>query len=510
MVRESRPTAIQSATPARATPNAVSPTSASRPTIAIRTPGSQARGLRSQQAQPGLSASGRKPAPGPNATPHARAAFRTLDSRRAAILTPHRARRRSVRETRETPRNFLLSLGRVLARNTEPISTSSSSPGSGKESNSEPRNADTILEDDDEDEELPKRPRLSLPIDYYYDDDSPLRPHRSAGLEDEDFTIQSIEVPRRAASEMPRLSMASTRISDYFFNANELRSEDVGIDSGFFPPTAGFGEDDNVEYDAPDDDYDRLDSDPAARAGLGGRDSDFGIVVPEGLDEQTFLMAPQIQESPTHQPPPGDDDDMSMDGNEPLPEWGGEDDDVGGDDDQGHLSRVEDRSTSPDERRDSSPLPDPEVSAKSRDANSQKRVKKKGKKVSKYGIEYPSLPPAVVKRLATTFAKTSGTKGKISPDALQAIMQASDWFFEQLGDDLQAYAKHAHRKTIDESDMLTLMRRQRQINSQTTPFALAQRYLPRELLQELRMPPPAPTKKRKKSDVEAHGDEDIT
>lgn len=461
MVRESRPTAIQSATPARATHTADSPTSTSRSAIAIRTPGSQGRGLRLHQAQGGLSASGRKPAPGPNATPHARAAFRTLDSRRAAILTPHRARRRSLRETRETPRNFLLSLGRVLARNTEPITTSSSSPGSGKEPSSEPRNADTILEDDeDEEEELPKRPRLSLPIDYDDEDDSPLRPHRSAGLEDEDFTIQSIEVPRRAASERPRLSMASARISDYFFNPNELRSEDVGIDSGFFPPTAGVEEDDHVDYDAPDDAYDRLDSDPVARADLGGRDSDFGIVVPEGLDENTFLMAPQIQESPTHQPRPDDEDDASMDGNEPLPEWGGDDDgDDGGDNDQGHLSRLEDRSPSPDERRDSSPLPDPEASARSRDANSQKRVKKKGKNVSKYGIEYPSLPPAVVKRLATTFAKMSGAKGKISPDALKAIMQASDWFFEQLGEDLQAYAKHAHRKTIDESDMLTLMRR---------------------------------------------------
>jgi hypothetical protein len=39
-------------------------------------------------------------------------------------------------------------------------------------------------------------------------------------------------------------------------------------------------------------------------------------------------------------------------------------------------------------------------------------------------------------------------------------MQASDWFFEQLGEDLQAYAKHAGRKTIDESDVLTLMKRQ--------------------------------------------------
>ena len=85
--------------------------------------------------------------------------------------------------------------------------------------------------------------------------------------------------------------------------------------------------------------------------------------------------------------------------------------------------------------------------------------KRTTKKVSRHGIEYPSLPAGVVKRLAQTFAKSGGSKGKINADALKAIMQASDWFFEQLGDDLSAYAKHAHRKTIDESDMLTLMRR---------------------------------------------------
>jgi histone H3/H4 len=149
-------------------------------------------------------------------------------------------------------------------------------------------------------------------------------------------------------------------------------------------------------------------------------------------------------------------------------------------------------------------------------------------KVSKHGHEYPSLPPAVVKRLAQSFAKASGAKGKITPDALKAIMQASDWFFEQLGEDLQAYANHAGRKTIDESDVVTLMKRygtsmigylknvgtwltcsrQRQVNPNTTPFALAQRHLPRELLQELRMPPPVVPKKRRKA--KGGADEDVT
>ena len=45
------------------------------------------------------------------------------------------------------------------------------------------------------------------------------------------------------------------------------------------------------------------------------------------------------------------------------------------------------------------------------------------------------------------------------------------------------------------TDPIRPFSRQGQINSSTTPFSLAQRYLPRELLQEMRMPPPAPIKK---------------
>lgn len=90
----------------------------------------------------------------------------------------------------------------------------------------------------------------------------------------------------------------------------------------------------------------------------------------------------------------------------------------------------------------------------------QKAVEKKKVKVSRHGIQHSSLPAGVVKKLATTYARTSGnSKAKISKDTLDAIMQASDWFFEQVSDDLGAYAKHAGRKTIDESDVVTLMKR---------------------------------------------------
>ena len=163
-----------------------------------------------------------------------------------------------------------------------------------------------------------------------------------------------------------------------------------------------------------------------------------------------------------------------------------------------------------------------------------KRTKeRKEQKVSRYGIPYPSLPSGVVKKLASTFARSSGNgkskinnnlaAGLISQCTVAAIMQATDWFLEQVGDDLGTYAKHAGRKTIDETDVITLMkrcvisahfeiwgnwkdhlqvwlltaRRQRQLNATTTPFSLAQRYLPRELLQDIRMAPPSKTRAKK-------------
>ncbi len=94
-------------------------------------------------------------------------------------------------------------------------------------------------------------------------------------------------------------------------------------------------------------------------------------------------------------------------------------------------------------------------------------------KTSRYGVPYPSLPAGMVKRIATTLTtnprrgsgiggsggSNSATKAAISKDTLNALIEASDCFFEQVGDDLGVYARHAGRKTIDESDMITLMKR---------------------------------------------------
>ncbi|KAK4124940.1 hypothetical protein N657DRAFT_570515 [Parathielavia appendiculata] len=502
MARESQRPA---ATPTRRASSEGPVTSIYRQPV-LRTPGSHARGLQRPQA---TSASGRKIAP-PTATPHARAAFRTIDSRRAAIFTPHRARRKSLREVRDSPRDFLLSLGRMLARNTEVITTSSSSsPGEeDKTLGSDGAGNETTLgaisvDDDEDEEELPKRPRLSLPIDEEDDDSDDLQPHHSVVIDDDNYTMQSIEMPRRAISEQPggRFSMNSVRMSDYFNTNDMLHSEDIEVDSGFFPPTAVLDENNITigveELPSPE----RLDSD-GDRRDL-GRESYFGIEVPVGdINESTFMIAPQVEESPNR--PPVTNGTPTVDDYLPLVDHRSDDFD-----DEDLIGGVPALADEPVEGPSDGRLEETDVQFASIKRAQVRGATKKIIRISKHGIEYPSLPPAVVQRLAQNFAKASGAKGKITPDAMQAIMQASDWFFEQLGEDLQAYAKHAGRKTIDESDVLTLMKRQRQINPNTTVFALAQRHLPRELLQELRMPPPAVPKKRRRTKGGAE-DEDVT
>ncbi|KAI0425876.1 centromere kinetochore component CENP-T-domain-containing protein [Xylaria sp. FL1042] len=447
-------------------------------------------------------------------TPHARAAIRAMDQRRAALFTPGRTRRRSLREQRETPRDLLRNLSRVLAPTSQAVAASSSPESPARDGDSTlPSFEDNGDDDDDDDDDFPiERPRFSLPLGPEEDDEDDLKPPRLSGLEEENYTMQSIELPRRAVTENTiRSSLGSIRYSDYM--GPDIQSDDVGIDSGFFPPPAL---DDSAEVVMEEPAViERLDADEARRQTIGG-DSVFGAIeIPEVDNESTFMMAPV--QSPVRDPTVTEGLEGLGSDNAPL---GGMDDDD--DDDDDHVNEpmdmpdfdIEDESDNTPEDNINTVEETTTLSRTATLARNRGMKRKKGKRISRYGIEYPSLPVGVVKRLATTCAKTAGSKGKISSDTLDAIMQATDWFFEQLGDDLSAYAKHVGRKTIDESDMITLMRRQRQTNASTTPFALAQRYLPRELLQELRMPVPipskAPRKKARRIDIEGEEQEEVT
>lgn len=81
--------------------------------------------------------------------------------------------------------------------------------------------------------------------------------------------------------------------------------------------------------------------------------------------------------------------------------------------------------------------------------------------VSRRGISYSPLPARVVKTVASRFQRlyAKGGKATIKGDTLIALAEASNEFFEQFGYDLKAYAQHAKRKKINESDVTIIMKR---------------------------------------------------
>lgn len=207
---------------------------------------------RSNPATPGLLASGRRSLA---ATPHARAAYRTIDQRRAAALTPGgKKRRESLRPRRESLRDVLRGLSRVTKHNTDVVVTSSSPSdvggggGPALPIRTAPRPPDrSLLYDDDEDDELPiDRPRLSLPLDVEEEDDD-LVPPRLSEM-DENATI---EFPRRAYPNQSRLSMGDGRLSGYR-NFGELDDDDDDGGAGFDPglDVGPFDDEEGREQDA--------------------------------------------------------------------------------------------------------------------------------------------------------------------------------------------------------------------------------------------------------------------
>ncbi|KAG0226920.1 hypothetical protein BGX31_007141 [Mortierella sp. GBA43] len=108
---------------------------------------------------------------------------------------------------------------------------------------------------------------------------------------------------------------------------------------------------------------------------------------------------------------------------------------------------------------------------------------KKVVKLSRTGIPVPSMPPPLQKQLVRTFSRA-----RISREAMAVIMEGSHLFFEQAASDLAAYAQHAGRRIIDESDVECLMERLRITNDKVSMESLLQRYLPRELRDKVLYP----------------------
>ncbi|KAF2703897.1 hypothetical protein K504DRAFT_462973 [Pleomassaria siparia CBS 279.74] len=518
------------------------PTSGGRPTpnIVIRTPGTAAR---TPRGGPTRHTSARRNAP---TTPHA---IRALRERANAARTPGLHRRRSGRVQRETPRDMLRDLSRVLARDTRPVQPS---PQDRRSS----RNAALDLPDVEDGPEL-VAPRLSMPLGDMYDDDSfhDAPPRRSLlpylPNDVDNGTVQSLEFGRRALSEDPRM-MYGTRLSERFADLNELgiEGEEYEIDGTFINRRPGLDGEELLQEDIEGMD----DTTTEMRALTGRRDgrmSDvnlgvFGEVDDED-DEPTFrftipqrIQAPMqderledLQEEPEEEPQEEVEEELEEEPQEELEEEPPEEQS----EEEGGADAGLDGNVDSDEELPA-PVEDPtggieitgwesdqeadgdadlqayreEVSAmdrslqtqspeRSTDHDQRPRKLRKEIKTSRIGLDYSSFNAATVKRLANGFAK-SHSKTKISKDTLAALVQSTDWFFEQMGEDLKAFADHGGRKMIEESDVIAIMKRSRQITSNSTPFSLAQKMLPRELLQELRMEPAPKLKRQKRKRME--------
>ncbi|KAL4952105.1 centromere kinetochore component CENP-T-domain-containing protein [Aspergillus filifer] len=409
---------------------------------------------------------------GAPATPHGLRAMQ-----RRAANTPGRDRRKSGRGQRETVFDVLRNLSKALAPESRPIE-SSPQPPPEPEPESEPDEFDVL-----DNEPAPERPRLSLPLEDVEEEDDdespPIRPPRmSMALGDDDDidnTHTSVEYPRRATfnRDRDRLSMMSLgagRLSENFGDATGLESDaDVGDETGLVQ-----------EDDAQDE---TLMSQGAFDRGgetedLGRFNLDFNFPSPvapaEDLDPEDAIDD-DVFELPAVDLDPGLDPDLGPES---------DDSDVG--DTTGGFGL----DIYPPGRVSMSESPGL-VGGGLRDEDTIIQGSKQ-KKLSRHGIPVPSMPAGVVKKLATRFARArAGPKAKISKQTVAAIEQASAWYFEQASEDLAAYSKHAGRKTIDEADVTALMRRQRHLNNTTTVFSLAQKHLPKELLQDMRpaMPP---------------------
>jgi histone H3/H4 len=333
-------------------------------------------------------------------------------------------------------------------------------------------------------------PRLSMPLEDMYDDDSfherPPRPSILPELPDDvdGATVQSLEFGRRALSEDPRYAR---RVSDRFAEFSELGAvgEEFEIDGTFINRRRTGAFDPLLDQTIMEEDEDTVQA-LTGRRDEPSSDADLGVFGQgdDEAEEPTFRFhIPERIRVPVEEEAEEQED---LDESVALPEMEYEDVDVEGEEEEPALDEAEDTaSLDMDEptnafgmtgwesdpggeddlelaayREEESAL-DRSLQAPEDPASVQKRMgsRRKELKLSKIGLDYPSFPAAPVKKLALSFMKSQGSKAQLNKDALAALVQTTDDFFEQIGIDLAAYAQHAGRRMIEESDVLALMRR---------------------------------------------------
>ena len=116
--------------------------------------------------------------------------------------------------------------------------------------------------------------------------------------------------------------------------------------------------------------------------------------------------------------------------------------------------------------------------------------RRKRQKLTRHGTVVPALPSSLIKHIAIeTQVRRGRRKPQLGKDHMKALEQATEWFFEQAGEDLASYAQHGRRKKrVDTSDVMMLMGRQRVLRDEGKLQAFAKDWLPKDMLDELDLP----------------------
>ena len=421
---------------ASATPGQPTPSNRSR--IGLPSPGTyitpRSRALRQRQSI--------------GATPHKKAADKVKELRRRAMLnTPGRQRRLSGRIERNDPMENLRRLARNLAPKSQPIPSSSPTEASA------PAQIDERNDDDDDDDLLLESPRIRVPLDSDSDEDygapeESLRDalERTRVLEEQDLTMHSVELPRRMAPEMPEDPTIRRRSSMF---------------EGFKDPESDARPDVSMGL--------QLDSSPQRRIPFAD-DSDFRIELPEeepllDIEQSTFTIAGGLGRQSGTQfdlPLPVVDDDLA-------PSYSDDGGDIGIPFDvDDYLSGGYEAAGNPaesvgeeeDEEGDEDAV-EVEAAAAAGQGKRRESMTIKPQQARRKGQRHAlAIPDKHIKAIAGRFfSQRNGKKPRFSKETLDRLGLQSDWFFERLGKTLEAYAKHAGRKTIQDRDMHLVMKR---------------------------------------------------
>lgn len=329
--------------------------------------------------------------------------------------------------------------------------------------------------------------------DLYEDDSIHEAPPRESLLPDlpddaDTATIQSLEFGRRAYSEDPRTMRLSERFGDLAAELG-IHEEEFEIDGTFLNrrPTL---DPDQILQQIEEEDMGDTEEIRALTGRRGGRPSDVDLGVfgrSDEPDEPTFrftipqrIRAADREEQPEEMPIE-EAEFEEFERSEIAGTYIDEDAGAGAEADpmQGASDEDEAPGTYDPEgwESDHGDGDDPELQAYREEASAVDRSlltqspermstkenrpgrKRKELHISRSGNEYPSFPPSTLKKLATGLLKSHGGNARISKDTLAALGQATDWFFERVGQDLAAYSRHAGRRTIEDADMITLMKR---------------------------------------------------